>query len=179
VDAPSALPAFPVVRALESEADAATHASSRAEREAWGTLDLGPRLTRGDFGELRTGLVFGGSLPLVRRNQGEVARLDAEAVRARKLATVATTTSSIRVHAAFERASLARATLAELDANAIPAAERTVTSAQEAFRAGKGDFYRILLARRDLVAARMRRLDVVELAWGAYAELLALGAIEP
>ena len=179
VDAPNALPAFPVVRALESESDAATQASARAQAEAWGTLDLGPRLTRGDFGELRTGLVFGGSLPLVRRNQGEVARLDAEAVRARKLAAVATTTCSIRVHAAFERATLARATLAELDANAIPAAERTVTSAQEAFRAGKGDFYRILLARRDLVAARMRRLDVVELAWGAYAELVALGAIEP
>jgi cobalt-zinc-cadmium efflux system outer membrane protein len=169
----------PLAAAFEAEASASQASAERARREGYPTLDLGPRFTRGDFGELRSALIVGGTLPFVRRNQGDVARAEAEAVRARRLKEVAGANAAVRARAASERLTIARETLAELDANAVPAAVRTVTAAQEAFRAGKGDFFRVLLARRDLITTRMRRLDVVELAWSAYAELLSVGAIEP
>ena len=168
-----------VSAALLAESSAFASSADRVRSEAQSPLDVGPRVMRGDFGELRVGLVVGATLPLFRRSQGEVARLDGEALRASKLANVVARAAAIRATASVNRLEVARATLAELDANAIPSAERAVTSAQEAFRAGKADFFRVLLARRDLVGTRMRRLDVVELAWAAYADLLALGAVTP
>jgi cobalt-zinc-cadmium efflux system outer membrane protein len=169
----------PAALAFEADADASRATAERARREGFATLDFGPRFTRGDFGELRSAIVVGGALPIVRRNQAEVARAEAESVRAARLKEVVTANAAVRARAALARAAVARETLADLESQAIPAAERAVAAAQEAFRAGKGDFFRVLLARRDLVTTRMRRLDVVELAWGAYAELLSVGVVEP
>jgi cobalt-zinc-cadmium efflux system outer membrane protein len=169
----------PMAFALDAEADAARATAERARREGYPTLDFGPRFTRGDFGELRSAIVVGGAFPVFRRNQAEVARAEAEAARSARLKEVVVANAAIRAQTAKARATLARETLADLESQAIPAAERAVAAAQEAFRAGKGDFFRILLARRDLVTTRMRRLEVVELAWGAYAELLAVGVVEP
>lgn len=168
-----------VAAALLAESSAFASSADRVRTEAQSPIDVGPRVMRGDFGELRVGFVVGATMPFFRRSQGEVARLDSEALRASKLANVVARAAAIRATASVNRLEVARATLAELDANAIPSAERAVTSAQEAFRAGKADFFRVLLARRDLVGTRMRRLDVVELAWAAYADLLALGAVSP
>jgi cobalt-zinc-cadmium efflux system outer membrane protein len=169
----------PAALAFEAESAAARASAERARREGYPTLDFGPRFTRGDFGELRSALVVGGALPIVRRNQAEVARAEAEAVRASRLKEVVTANAAVRAKAAFDRVALAREALVDLEGQAIPAAERAVSAAQEAFRAGKGDFFRILLARRDLVTTRLRRLEVVEAAWAAYAELLAVGVVEP
>lgn len=169
----------PVARAFEAEASASLASAERARREANPTLDLGPRFTRGDNTELRSAVVLSGQLPVFRRNQAEIARAEAESTRARRLGELAKATVARRVRGAVERLRIARVALGDLDANAIPAAERTVSAAQEAFKAGKADFFRVLLARRDLVTTRMRRIEVAELAWSAYAELLAAGAIEP
>jgi outer membrane protein TolC len=38
---------------------------------------------------------------------------------------------------------------------------------------------RVLIARRDLTAARARRLDLVEAAWSAYAELASIRGALP
>lgn len=169
----------PVARALEAEAAASLASAERSRREANPTLDFGPRFTRGDNTELRSAIVLSGQLPVFRRNQAEVARSEAEAVRSKRLAEVSRSVSQRRVRAAEERLRIARAALTDLEANAIPAAERTVSAAHEAFKAGKADFFRVLLARRDLVTTRMRRIEIAELAWAAYAELLTAGAIEP
>ncbi len=169
----------PVARAFEAEAAASLASAERARREANPTLDLGPRFTRGDNTELRSAVVLSGQLPVFRRNQAEIARAEAESTRARRLGELAKATTARRVRGAVERLRIARTALGDLEANAIPAAERTVAAAQEAFKAGKADFFRVLLARRDLVTTRLRRIEVAELAWSAYAELLAAGAIEP
>jgi cobalt-zinc-cadmium efflux system outer membrane protein len=179
VDARVDATAVPAARALEAEASASLASAERSRREANPTLDFGPRFTRGDNTELRSAVVLSGQLPLFRRNQAEIARAEAEAVRAKRLAEVSRSVAQKRVRSAEERLRIARAALADLEANAIPSAERTVSAANEAFRAGKADFFRVLLARRDLVTTRMRRIEIAELAWAAYAELLTAGAIEP
>ena len=170
---------FPVAALFAREAEAFTAAADRSRSEARGTFDVGPRFTRGDFGELRVGVIASMPLTLIRRNQAEVARSEAEATRARTMSGLAERTGGIRTVSAFERCARAREALKELDEFAVPAAERAVRAAQDAFRAGKADFFRVLLVRRDLVATRMRRLDIVDLEWAAYAELLVLGAVEP
>jgi outer membrane protein TolC len=169
----------PVARALEAEAAASLASAERSRREANPTLDFGPRFTRGDNTELRSAIVLSGQLPVFRRNQAEVARAEAEALRAKRLSEVSRVVSEKRVRSAQERLRIARAALEDLETNAIPAAERTVSAAHEAFKAGKADFFRVLLARRDLVTTRLRRIEIAELAWAAYAELLTAGAIEP
>ena len=171
--------ALPVAKALEAESSASLASAERARREANPTLDFGPRFTRGDNTELRSAVVLSGQLPVFRRNQAEVARAEAEAVRAKRLAEVSRSVAQRRVRSAEDRLRIARDALGDLEANAIPAAERTVSAAHEAFKAGKADFFRVLLARRDLVTTRMRRIEIAELAWTAYAELLTAGAIEP
>lgn len=171
--------ALPVAKALEAESAASLASAERSRREANPTLDFGPRFTRGDNTELRSAVVLSGQLPVFRRNQAEVARAEAEAVRARRLAEVSRSVAQRRIRSAEERLRIARAALGDLEANAIPAAERTVSAAHEAFKAGKADFFRVLLARRDLVTTRIRRIEIAELAWAAYAELLTAGAIEP
>ncbi len=122
----STIPAAPGVAVLEAEAVAAGATAERLRREASPTIDVGPRMTRGDFGELRMGLVVAGTLPMFRRNQGEVARAEAEAHRARTLAGVAARVIAVRSRAAAERLTIAVETLEALEAAAIPAAERTV-----------------------------------------------------
>ena len=61
----------------------------------------------------------------------------------------------------------------------MPALERAVSASMEAFKLGKIELTRVLLARRDLALARARRLDMIEAGWRAYADLTVLSGDLP
>jgi outer membrane protein TolC len=77
-----------------------------------------------------------------------------------------------RARAARDAIAEVRSTMDELDQTGMPALERAVSTSVEAFKLGKVELTRVLLARRDLALARTRRLDLLEAAWRAYAELV-------
>jgi outer membrane protein TolC len=54
-----------------------------------------------------------------------------------------------------------------------------VSASVDGFKAGKIDITRALLARRDLAIARARRLDLIEAAWRAYADLVVISGDLP
>ena len=127
-----------------------------------------------EFGQIRIGGGLAWSLPLFRRNEGEVARAQAEMGRAR--ADQAATARAVEAMARGldERMARTRAAVVELDRTGIPAAEGLVQATDAAFRAGKLELVRVLVARRDLAVMRGRRLDLLEGGWSAYGALAAL-----
>lgn len=126
---------------------------------------------RGAQGELRlgAGLVF--SLPITRRYQGEIARADRGVQGVSARLPVLRNIVLTRLRAARNAVVTVRRAVEELDKAGMPALERTVGASVAAFKAGKIEITRVLLARRDLATARSRRLDLLEAAWRAYADL--------
>ena len=172
--APRWLNESPLLRSLSTEAQYWSGAADRARAERSSPLSVVVTGGRGDLGEARLGAGLAWSFPVFRRNQGEIARAEAERVR------VDATTSSLRaalehrLRSARETYRAAIAGVDEIERTGLPAAERTVDAAIATHRAGKGEITRVLIARRDLAAARARRLDLVELAWRAFADLAAM-----
>jgi cobalt-zinc-cadmium efflux system outer membrane protein len=169
---PQALAATaPRVRAAGAEASLWEASRERAEAEAISPLTLMVTTGRGDSGEMRLGGGIQWAFPFVRRNQGEVARADAERDRALATQSAQKRAAEVQLAGLYEVYRRSVDAVAELDRTGIPAAQRAVSAADEAQRAGKIEFMRVLIARRDLWAARSRRLSLVEVAWRAYAEI--------
>jgi cobalt-zinc-cadmium efflux system outer membrane protein len=169
----------PAVQAFRSEGRYWTASRERFEADRTPPLVLIATGGRGDYGEARIGGGLGFEFPVFRRNQGEIAHADAEQTRAERVGR--------SVHAALlERARGALAAyrgliagIDELDRNGIPAAVRAERAVTEAQRVGKVEMIRVLITRRDVAAARARRLDLVEDAWSAYAELASIRGALP
>ena len=124
------------------------------------------------MGEARLG---GGAVitfPITRRYQGEIARAEQGRSNAARRLELFRGIVSARLRAARDAIQTVTKALEELDKHGIPALERAVTASVEGFRAGKIDLTRALLARRDLAIGRARRLDLLEAAWRAYADLV-------
>ena len=128
----------------------------------------------GGFGELRLGAGAVITFPITRRFQGEIARAERGRENVNRQLELYRTIIETRVRAGRDAILVVKAALDEHDGNGIPALERAVGAAVEAFKAGKVDLTRALLARRDLAIARARRLDLIEAAWRAYADLVVL-----
>jgi cobalt-zinc-cadmium efflux system outer membrane protein len=56
----------------------------------------------------------------------------------------------------------------------LPANERLVEAATASWRAGKSELVQVVIARRDLASARLRRLDLVETIWRMYGDIAAV-----
>ena len=69
--------------------------------------------------------------------------------------------------------------LQNLDQYGIPAGEKSVEASLAQYKSGKIDLLKKLLARRELALAKTRRLDLLESAWRAYADLAALSGDWP
>jgi outer membrane protein, heavy metal efflux system len=126
---------------------------------------------RGAAGEARLGGGVVLTLPVTRRYQGEIARAEHGRTHIERNLPLYRNMVQARVRAARDAVQTVARTLAELDKSGIPALETAVSASQEAYKAGKIEITRVLLARRDLGLARSRKLDLLDAAWRAYADL--------
>ncbi|MFO0755044.1 MAG: TolC family protein [Byssovorax sp.] len=164
----------PLVQAADQESVFHARSRDRQARDAHNPLSLIVTAGRGDLGEARIGGGLGWTFPVFRKNQGDVARADAERARAVtsrevRARVIAATLAGLR----SEQQQVLRA-LGELRANAEPAALAAVEAALTMQRAGKVELLHVLTARRDLALLRIRRLDLVERAWSIAGEIAAL-----
>ncbi|MDF2696135.1 MAG: Heavy metal efflux outer membrane protein CzcC family, partial [Labilithrix sp.] len=144
----------------------------RYEREKMPPVSFEVIAGRGGSGEARLGGGAVITLPVTRRYQGEIARAEAGRSNASRRLELYRGVINARVRAARDAIRSTTKAIEELDKNGIPALERAVSASVEGFRAGKIDLTRAMLARRDLAIARARRLDLLEAAWRAYADLI-------
>ena len=161
----------PVLRALKAESLFWEASGARANKEAWSPFSLVVTGGRGDSGEGRIGAGLAWTLPLFRKNQGEIARATAETTRVESVRSSLQAALNERLRGAAQTYRVALLGVRELDQVGIPAAEAAAAGAVTAQKAGKGELARVLIARRDLAAAQARRLDLLRLAWDSYAEL--------
>lgn len=170
----------PIVARLLSERRYWDASIERYERERIPPVALELIAGRGgSYGEVRLG---GGAVitwPLTRRFQGEIARAERGRENANRQLDLYRTVIETRLRAARDAIAVIKVAIDELDANGIPALERAVDAAVQGFKAGKIDITRALLARRDLAIARARRLDLIEAAWRAYADLVVISGDLP
>ena len=169
----------PAVEARRKESRYWGAARERSETDRTPPLVLIATGGRGDFGEARVGGGLGFTFPVFRRNQGEIAQADAEQSRSERVGKALRTALLERARGALAAYRGLVTGIEELDRVGVPAAERAERAASEAQRVGKVEMIRVIIARRDLAAARSRRLDLVEAAWSAYAELAAIRGALP
>lgn len=164
----------PVVKAHERAAVYFARSRDRQAREAIPQASLIVMAGRGDYGEGRLGGGLAWTFPMLRRNQGERARADAERLRAVALRDVhARVIASTLEGLVAERREVRRA-LAELRDSAEPVAEEAIEAAVAMQSGGKGDLLKVLTARRDLALLKARRLDLLQREWSILSDLAAL-----
>jgi cobalt-zinc-cadmium efflux system outer membrane protein len=169
---------IPMLRSNQAEAGFWTAARERAVADKNAPFFVLLYGGRGDYGEARLGAGIGYTFPVARRNQGEIARAEAEHTRAQQLRPALQRVALARLQADFENINTALQAVREMEANGIPAAENAVNATLESFRAGKAELVRVIIARRDLATVRARRLDILASAWKSYADVvMVLGAL--
>ncbi|MEZ4407609.1 MAG: TolC family protein [Polyangiales bacterium] len=109
-------------------------------------------------------------LPFVQRAQGDQAVSRAEASGQRVAGVLLRRQIDREVFDAVSRLEHALAELDVLEREAVPAAERLVEATEASWAAGALDFFRVLVARRDLLAMRARVLEARRTAWQARIE---------
>lgn len=166
--------ASPVLKAGALEAAAFLASKDRWEREKWAPVNLILSVGRSEMGDMRLGGGVAWTFPVLRKNQAETAKAQAEADRAENARVIMAATIAARAKGFYAAYDMARKALATIDDVAIPASESVVEASLAAWRAGKLDPSRVFLARRDLATARDRRLDLATAAFRAYAELSSL-----
>lgn len=164
----------PVLLAAEQEATFFLASKDRWEVEKYAPVNLILSAGRTDLGAFKYGVGLAWSFPVLRKNQAEIARADAEADRAKAAKLIATTALHARAKGAFAAYTAARTALDTVDTLALPAAQAVVDASVTAWKAGKLEATRVFLARRDLATARARRLDVAAIGYRAYGELAGL-----
>ncbi len=164
----------PSVNALQREANYLDRTRLRYAAEARLPVSLMLATGRGDLGEWRFGGGLAFTLPFLRSNQGEQALARAERDRAvaetsaQRRSTTAALKGLVREHRQVAEA------LAEYDRSLEPAGQASLDAAIAMQKAGKGEFLRVLTARRDLALLRTRRLDMIRREWTIASQLLGL-----
>lgn len=162
------------VQASEREADYFARAADRAAIESHVPVNLIVTAGRGDLGEARFGGGLSWTFPLLRRNQGERSRADAERLRALAEADVAKRILAQTIQALHAERIEVRRALKTLETLTEPAARDSVDAAVALKNAGKGDSIRVLTARRDLAMVRLRRLELLARDWSIVGDIVAL-----
>lgn len=169
----------PSVRSSKAQASYYSRVSERASSEGKMPVSLILRGLRGDMAEARFGGGLSIGLPFFQYNQGERARAEAEAERARISATIqerALETALLGIERELKQLKEAFRVLEE---TALPSARNAVTAAEEIQKAGKGDLLPVLISRRDYAALRLRRLDILSRQWLAVANLVRITGVTP
>ena len=164
----------PVLRSLGFESRYWNQSTERARRDRVPPVSFIAVGGRGDLGEMRLGGGVEWSFPVLRKNQGEIARAGAEQDRTTRVREASARVIEVQATHAHETFTQVLAGLELLDKTGIPAAERVVDATTAAFRAGKVELVRTFIAKRDLATARNRRLDLVATGWQSYGEMVSL-----
>ncbi|WNG25138.1 TolC family protein [Cystobacter fuscus] len=148
------------VKAARAELDAARAEVTLASREALPAPRLGASYSREEDAHIVQG-TLGIELPLFNRNQ-EARGLGA-ARRIRAQAELEATERMVRseVALALERYQNARAAMAVYGADVLEALQQNLALVNEAYRAGKVDFFQLLVIRRDALDARRGSIDAL------------------
>jgi outer membrane protein, heavy metal efflux system len=172
--APKDAAALPTVRASAAQAEFHAREKDRQAIEAHAPVNLIVTAGRGDLGELRLGGGVSWTFPLLRTNQGEQARAEANRAKAsleRGLKERAATVTAAALVAERQKVRQAIETVTKI---AEPAAQAAVDAAVATQAAGKGDLLRVLSARRDLALLQARRLELLQREWNIVGDLVAL-----
>lgn len=106
-------------------------------------------------------------LPFVQRAQGDQAVSRAEAAGETVNAELLRRQIGREVTTAAARLELALAELDAIEHDAVPAAQRLVSATEASWAAGAFDFFRVFVARRDLLVLRGRAIEALRTAWQA------------
>lgn len=169
----------PALRSLRAESSYWEHSKKRWEAERRVPLELLLIGGRGDPGDLRLGAGLLMQFPVFRRFQGDIAKAEANQAYVQQVQPVIRTTVEARLEGAQQAFASMIEALQNLDNYGIPAGEKAVEASFESYKRGKIDLLQVLLARRELALAKSRRLDLLESAWRAYAELAAVSGDWP
>lgn len=164
----------PAVSSSDAEAEYFDRQRQRLDTEALGQPTLMLMGGRGDLGEARVGLGLAYEFPVVRSLQGERARAESEALKARTQSAVSRGLIERQLDGIAQRYRYGQGAFQMLTDVALPAAHAAVDSATATLEAGKTDWFAVLLSRRDLAMLSLERLDVVAQQWSLIGELIQL-----
>jgi outer membrane protein, heavy metal efflux system len=165
----------PALQVSKAEAAYYGRARERLHLEGvTGALSLILNAGRDELGAVRVGAGAGYAFPVVRRNQGEQARAEAERSRALLDERLARRILKVRIQSLRKELEQVRRALHVLNEEAEPAAVGAVEAATEMQKAGKSDLLPALTSRRDLGLLRLRRLDLVAREWNIASSLVAI-----
>lgn len=169
----------PILRAMQAEASYWSAFRDRASAEKNQPFFLILHGGRGEFAEARYGAGIGYTFPVARRNQGDIARADAERGRSLQMRATIQRVTAARLQAAYSAYSTALEAVREMDATGVPAAEAALRATVDSFKEGKVELVRVIIARRDLAMVRARRLELMAAGWRAYAEIVSVLGVLP
>jgi len=169
----------PMLKQHEMEANYFTASKDKWEADKYAPVNFIVTAGRGDNGDLRLGGGLSWTFPVLRRNQGEVAKAEADFDRAKLNYEIVKASVNARARGFFAAYDVARKATNTIDTIAIPAAQAVVDASVASWKAGKTELTRVFLARRDLATARERRLDIAAVGWRAYGDLAGLTGDTP
>ncbi len=169
----------PMLKQHEFEANYFSASKEKWEADNYVPVNFIVSAGRGDNGDLRLGGGLSWTFPVFRKNQGEVARADADYDRAKTNLEIAKASVNARARGFFVAYEVARKATNTIDTIALPAAQAVVDASLASWKAGKTELSRVFLARRDLATARERRLDIAAVGWRAYGDLAGLAGDTP
>ncbi len=169
----------PAVLAATREAEYFEKLKDRQAIEAHAPVNLILSGGKEETGAARIGGGLSWTFPVLRRNQGDQARAQAEQNRALEEREI----NEIRTYATLRGISTEREQVNEalegLRTNGEPAAQAALDASIALQRAGKGDLLFILAARRDLALMKASALQLVMREWTLLADFVALTGKTP
>lgn len=164
----------PILQQYTLEAEFFGKSKDKWEADKYAPVNFILSAGKGEAGEVRLGGGLAWTFPVLRKNQSEIARADADADRAKTNLEIEKAAITARAKGFFMAYDVARKAVSTIDGVAIPAAQAVVDASVSAWKAGKAEQTRVFLARRDLATARDRRLELVAVGWRAYGDLAGL-----
>jgi outer membrane protein, heavy metal efflux system len=164
----------PTLKQHEFEAKYFASSKEKWEADKYPPVNFIITAGRGDAGDLRLGGGLSWTFPVLRRNQGEISRAEADIDRAKGNYEIAKAAINARAKGFYIAYDVARKATNTIDTIAIPAAQAVVDASVASWKAGKIEQSRVFLARRDLATATERRLDIAAAGWRAYGDLAGL-----
>lgn len=158
-------------RQLEAASRRARASGERAAAQAVDPIFVAGEFEWQGYAQSSFGVSINTALPLVRRAQGERAVAAAESAAYATRSSLARNVVAREAVGAYDALRERLATLSALTERAIPAAQRVLAATETLFESGAADTFRVLTARRELAALRLRWVEARLEAWRARIQL--------